>query len=528
MKMLESGGPSDVAENERSNYIIRMQISIEILLKRIGNLTMEFPFLAALESHFREAGLFLVGGAVRDLLLGRETKDYDFLVQGVPAPDLEVFLKGYGKVNWVGRNFGVYKFVPGGGPPEEIDVALPRKEHSFSYSGGYRDFDVQSDPNLPIEEDLRRRDFTINAMAVDLRRRHLIDPFGGVADLQRGLLRAVGEPSLRFSEDYSRLLRGLRFACQFSLRFEDKTWKALLTAVPLLNAKREDGGFVTPRETIAKEWIKAMVADPVCAFDLWDKSGAFAQLIPELLPMKGCPQPVIFHSEGDVWTHTRLALAQLASPEFREEFKRPYDAETVFAVLFHDIGKPYTIQTPERDGVDRIRFNNHDHVGARAAREIASRLRLSSFPKGSRYYIEEESLAWLIEKHLILVQGEVEQMRASTIEKHFLSPDRPGEKLMQLIFCDGMASRPADGAPQLLHYRQLKQRIGQIQALGRQKAEVPAPLVSGKEVMETLKIAPGPEVGKYLTLLREEQLSGKVSTREEAIAFLRKAALDRC
>lgn len=500
-----------------------MEIFVDYLWNKIDPVRSTFPFLAALEARFPEGEIYLVGGAVRDLLLGRETKDFDFLIRRVSAEKLRDFLKEHGKVNWVGKNFGVYKFMPNGIVLEEqIDIALPRTERSFLKGGGRRDFEVQSDAALAVEEDLRRRDFTVNAIAADLKKRALVDPFGGVDDLRAGWLRAVGDPAQRFAEDTSRLLRGLRFACQFQFQFEEKTWTALRAAIGALNAKREDGSDVVPREIIAKEFIKAIVSDPVRAFDLWEESGAFAELIPELLRMKGCPQPEIYHTEGDVWTHTRLALSVLASPSFQAEFQEPYDAETVLAVLFHDIGKPTTIQTPERDGVDRIRFNGHDLVGARLAREIAARLKLSTYTKGSRYHVNEESLAWLIEKHLILVQGEVDQMRAATIEKHFLNPQRPGLKLLQLIFCDGSATVLPSGNPQLVSYRRLRERIGAMEALAASRARVPPPLLSGEEVMEMLGIPPGPEVGKYLSLLREEQLSGRLADREAAKAFLKR------
>lgn len=499
-----------------------MKTFTDSLWAQIDQARSSFPFLAALEARFPAGEIYLVGGAVRDLLLGRDTKDYDFLIRGIPAEELKEFLQRYGKVNWVGRSFGVYKFMPEGlGLEEPIDIALPRTERSFMKGGGRRDFEVQSDPALPVEDDLRRRDFTVNAIAADLRRRRLIDPFGGVDGLKRGLLQAVGDPAQRFAEDTSRLLRGLRFACQFGFDVEEKTWRALRGGMKGLNALREDGTPILPREIAAKEFVKAIVFDPVRAFDLWDQSGAFMELVPELLRMKGCPQPENYHSEGDVWTHTRLALSVLASPAFQEEFHRPYDAETALAVLFHDIGKPYTIQTPERDGVDRIRFNNHDQVGGRLAREIAARLKLSSHAKGSRYHVDEEALGWLIEKHLILVHGEVDQMRAATIEKHFLTPSRPGAKLLQLIFCDGSATIPPDGGPQLVHYRRLKERIREMEALSAERSRIPPPLLSGDEVMEILGVPSGPEVGRCLALLREEQLSGRIAGRADAVQFLR-------
>jgi len=499
-------------------------ISTENLWESVADLRSRLSFLKALEDAYPESEVYLVGGAVRDLLIRRETKDYDFLVRRIPAETLGAFLKKHGKVSWVGKQFGVFKFYPKDLEVEEaIDVALPRTEASFSHSGGYRDFDIVSDPELPVEADLDRRDFTMNAIAADLKNRRLIDPHAGQSDLKAARLRTVGEAALRFSEDTSRALRGLRFAVQLDLTFEAESWRALKGAITVLGTKRDDGTWVVPRETIAKELIRAMICHPARAFDLWDESGAFAELIPELLQMKDCPQPENYHAEGDVWTHTRLALSQLSSPEYREAFQGDYDAETVLAVLFHDIAKPVTIQTPERDGVDRIRFNQHDQVGAAMTKQIVRRLKLSTFQKGSRYAVDEGALCWLVERHLILVQGEIDKMRAATIERIFLNPQHPGQKLLQLIYCDGKATVPKDPQNHLSHYALMKARIEKIKALATERDKIPPPLLSGRELMALLKIPSGPEVGSYLTLIREEQLSGRVSTREEAIALIKKS-----
>lgn len=499
-----------------------MHLSTENLWNVLAELRSRLPFLTSLEKDYPESEVYLVGGAVRDLILNRDTKDYDFLVRHVPAEALGKLLRRHGKVSWVGKQFGVFKFYPADERFEEaIDVALPRTEDSFSNGGGYRDFDITTDPTLTVTEDLSRRDFTINAMAAHLKKNVLIDPYSGFSDLEAACLRAVGEPAHRFSEDTSRVLRGLRFAAQLDLDFDDESWSALKQSFGPIHEKREDGSWLVPRETIAKEFIKAMVSHPVRAFDLWDESGAFANVIPELLTMKGCPQPPHYHSEGDVWRHTRLALSQLTSQAYQDEFKEDYDAETVLSVLFHDIAKPVTIQTPEKDGVDRIRFNNHDNVGAKMAKEIGRRLKLSSFQKTSRYYISEDHLTWLIEKHLILVHGDIDKMRAATIERIFLNPDRPGKKLMQLLYCDGMATVPQNNQEQLSYYRQIKKRIAKIEALSAERAKIPAPLLNGRDVMKILDISSGPSIGKYLNLIREEQLSGRLSTKETAIVFLK-------
>ncbi|MEK7747461.1 MAG: HD domain-containing protein [Nitrospirota bacterium] len=498
-----------------------MSYDITPLLEKARHLRASLPFLCDFENCFPNGEVYLVGGAVRDFLLDRNTKDVDFLIRNVSASELHPFLNQRGKANFVGKNFGVYKFIPAG-KTDEIDVALPRTERSFSYQGGYRDFEIVTNPNLSVDEDLKRRDFTINAIALDMRKLCLIDPFDGLKDLSSGVLKAVGDPAIRFSEDHSRLLRGLRFICQLNFQFDPGTKQALFEKMSTINSKREDGAYVVPRETIAKEFLKALCCNPVRMFDLWDESGAFAQLIPELLRMHGCPQPPQFHSEGDVWEHTRLALSQLTSPQFCEEFQPPFDAEVALSVLLHDVGKPMTIQTPEKDGIDRIRFDNHDHVGAAMAREIIKRLKLSSLPKSGPYAIYEDAVSWLIEKHLILVCGDVDKMRAATIEKYFLDPKVPGQNLMRLIFCDGNAAIPAlDQTPKIRHYHQLKIRLEKMNQLRKGAADVIVPFLSGQEIMSLLNITTGPKVGKYLALLREEQLSERVINREEAIAFLK-------
>src|SRR3989344_4515984 len=325
------------------------------------------------------AEIFLVGGAVRDFILNRPTKDYDFVVRGIPAPELELLLKKSGTVNLVGKTFGVFKFDPKTRykiqdtrykPLEPFDIALPRTEHSLSMAGGYKDFEVQSDHKLPIEEDLKTRDFAVNAVALKLKTQNsklkidgVIDPSDGLKDLGLKTLRAVGEPRQRFQEDYSRILRGLRFACQLNFEIEAETKNAIKKLAARLNDQKNNEWIVS-RETIGREVVKMFVLDPKKAFALFEKFNLFEILIPEILKGIGCPQPPNWHTEGDVFEHTRLAMKILREKDFIKEFpKISYDAEVVFGTLFHDIGKPYTIQTPAKDGADRIRFNNHEAEG---------------------------------------------------------------------------------------------------------------------------------------------------------------------
>ena len=163
----------------------------------------KIPFIKQLIKKFPKADLFLVGGAVRDEILGRETKDFDFVIRGVSKDNLQKFLTTQGKVDLVGKKFGVFKFKPKGWKGLEIDIALPRTEHSINFSGAYKDFKIQSNAKLKIEDDLSRRDFTINAMAFNIKKQELVDPFNGQVDLKKQKIKAVGKPEQRFREDYS-------------------------------------------------------------------------------------------------------------------------------------------------------------------------------------------------------------------------------------------------------------------------------------------------------------------------------------
>ncbi|MBI5071821.1 CCA tRNA nucleotidyltransferase [Candidatus Falkowbacteria bacterium] len=480
-------------------------------------------FAKELLSAFPQSEIYLVGGAVRDAALGeKKQKDYDFVVRNVLPETLEKFLKERGEVVLVGRNFGVYKFVPKDFKLEEaFDIALPRTEHSLGAGGGYRDFKVQSDPKMTMEEDLGRRDFTVNTMALDLKDGKLVDPFHGLEDLDAKVLRAVGEPQERFKEDYSRMLRALRFAAQFGFTIEGKTFLAIQDMIKNINDERQRGGKkerVVPYETIAKELLKAFWRDPVRALELYESSGALYELMPELFSLRGCEQPPNFHSEGDVWTHTKMALANLYSERFKKQFgeERP-SAEVVMAVLFHDLGKPLTLKTPERDGTDRIRFDGHDVAGAEAAGKICRRLKLDSLPEGSPIRVDPKRVEQMIGKHMLLLQGEIEGMKPSTIEKYFFNPNFPGDGLLQLTFADALATIPKVGEPDLENFYTMVKRIEGLKSLVKEKNRLPKPILSGDEIMKRFKLKPDPKVGELIKVLREAQLSGEVGAEDDPI-----------
>lgn len=232
---------------------------------------------------YPEAKVYVVGGAVRDALRGRETHDYDLVVSNLAPDKLEAWLSAHGKVSFVGKRFGVWKFSPYHDPSNpEIDIALPRKEISIGGDGGYRQFIVESDPILPIEEDLSRRDFTINAIAYDWREQTLVDPFNGQGDLREQIIRAVGNPIDRLTEDSSRMLRALRFACVLGFAIDSKTWEAIQKLASRL-ALEVGGRRVVARELVSEEFFKAFSASPKKCLELYSSSGAWSELFGGLM-----------------------------------------------------------------------------------------------------------------------------------------------------------------------------------------------------------------------------------------------------
>jgi len=470
-------------------------------------------FIKQLLKEFPKAEIFLVGGAVRDAILGQKTTDFDLVVRGVNKNNLEKILKKYGKVNLVGKKFGVFKFKPKNWKGEDVDIALPRREHSLNLSGVYKDFKIKSNAKLKIEDDLSRRDFTINAMAWDIKNDKLIDPFDGQKDLKKKIIKSVGIAKNRFKEDYSRMLRAIRFACQFDFKIETKTWQAIKKEIKKIT-KKIDGVQIVPYEIIAKELNKAIIYNPIKTIELLEKSGAVKILMPELLKMKGCPQPKNWHSEGDCFKHTMLALKNIESKKFKTEFKnKKVSPEVIWGLLFHDIGKPYTIVK-----ADRLRFNNHDNVSAQVFKKIAKKLKLSSAG------VDIEKIEKIIAKHMLPTHSKLSNMKDTTIEKYFFNPNFPGTDLLMLIFADIMATVPPNGKPNFKEYKILKKRIDKLAKKSKNKKDLPKPLVTGHDIIKKFKLKSSPKIGKLLTATREAQLKGKIKTKKQGLDLIKKTA----
>jgi poly(A) polymerase len=288
---------------------------------------------------------YWAGGCVRDLRLGRDPVDYDVATSATPDEVLKLFPKTV----TVGAQFGVVKVFL---DEVEIEVATFRSDHGTR--DGRRPAAVRY-AQTP-EEDVRRRDFTINGLLYDPLEEKVLDFVGGQEDLRAELIRAIGKPKERFAEDYLRLLRAVRFAARFEYGLEENTWKAL-------KATHEGIQQVSP-ERVRDELLKMLIEGGARrAFELLDESGLLQILLPEVVRMKGIEQPPQFHPEGDVWVHTLLMLEKMEQPT----------PTLALGVLLHDVGKPPTFKPPTGPG-ERIRFDGHASLGAVMTGEICRRL----------------------------------------------------------------------------------------------------------------------------------------------------------
>lgn len=320
--------------------------------------------------------IYEVGGAVRDRLLGRTIKDTDYLVTAIPLDNLCALLKPLGNVALVGKSFGVMKFTPHDSPDITVDIALPRRE--VSTGTAHRDFDVQFDPNLPVEVDLARRDFTINAMARNCRDGWITDPFHGQADLEKKLLRQVFAQA--FPEDPLRILRGIQFAARFNLKIEAETAAAMQTHAALLTT--------VSGERIMEEMVKLLSApQPSRGFVLMRDLGILPHVLPELAQNVGVMQE---KREGDdVFLHTMRVLDAARSDS---HVTQAGNLDLLLAALFHDVGKAKTKQFDP--AVNRITFYSHQLVSKKLARK-----RLADW-KCQTMGVDPQRVLNLIEHHM--------------------------------------------------------------------------------------------------------------------------------
>ncbi len=416
---------------------------------------------------------YYAGGCVRDKLLGRQATDFDIATSATPDQVQPLFARAS---DLQGKAFGVVRVLVGG---ETFEVATFRLDGP--YTDGRR---PESVAFATAEEDAQRRDFTVNGLFYDPIQDKIIDYVGGRADLEHRLIRAIGNPDARFTEDALRLFRAIRFAGQLDFTIDPATWDAIVRLAP--TSER-----LAP-ERVRDELVKCLTGpQPGRTYDLLDQSGLLRVWIPECEKMKGVEQPPQFHPEGCVHTHTRLMLGMLKNPS----------PELALSVLFHDIAKPET-QTVDANG--RIRFNEHEVRGARAAERIMKRLRFSNDMI--------ETVTACVANHMAF--KDVKNMRLSTLKRFLSRPHLETELELHRLDCTS-----SHGALDLYDF------VLEKKAELAQTDLAPPPLITGRDLIAS-GIPAGPTMGRILDLVRDEQLEGRLTSPAQALGFALNVARD--
>ncbi|HEU4929634.1 MAG TPA: HD domain-containing protein [Candidatus Krumholzibacteria bacterium] len=431
--------------------------------------------------------LFRVGGSVRDRLLGLpNVADTDYLVRGISPQALEPLLDRHGSWSRVGKAFGVYKFKPRDGGPV-VDIAFPRTETSTGT--GHRDFHVQFDWTLPVEADLGRRDFTINAIAERIPDGQLVDPRHGREDLAQGILRIMFPRAL--IEDPLRLLRGARFAARFDLTVESGTRAAMTAAAGLL--------ATVSAERVQDELTKTMAQceRPSRALDLLHATGSLATWLPELERCAGVEQNE-YHPDDVYWHSLKSCDAA------------PRESLLVrWAALLHDLGKVDTRQVLHDDGVSRVVFYGHEIVSAELAQHVLERLR---YP---RDFIAR--CRHLVREHMYHYES---AWKEATVRRFMRRIGEDAvEDLLELRAAD---SRSRDLHTELSSLEELRSRID-TERRARSVLTVKDLAIDGSDVMRETGMSPGPDVGRVLEAMLERVLeTPELNTRERLLDELEK------
>ena len=441
----------------------------------------------------RERGhqAYLVGGCVRDMVLGHEPADYDVTTDATPNQVMRIFPETYA----VGAQFGVVLVPPGSPDARElrpaVDATSVPTDHSkadvvevatfrsdIGYSDGRHPDRVQfsTDPR----EDVERRDFTINGLLLDPIKGEILDFVGGQQDLKAGIIRTIGSPEQRFEEDKLRMLRAVRFAARFEYTIDPATFAAM--------QKLAGNIHQVSRERVRDELSKMLIEGHARrAFLLLDESGLLQQVLPEISAMKGVAQPPQFHPEGDVFVHTLLLL---------EKLPRPSPMTLAWGALLHDVGKPATFRV-----ADRIRFDGHVEVGVKMAEQICRRFRFSNH--------DTEQILALVKNHMRF--GDVQRMKESTLKKFMRLPQF--EEHLELHRLDCQSSHG-----DLTSYEFTREKLVSTPEASMR----PAPLVTGNDLINAGYV-PGPRFKEILAAVEDSQLEGQLQNKEQALAFVRQS-----
>ena len=433
-------------------------------------------FAISIVRTLREKGYhaYLVGGCVRDLLLGREPADYDVATDATPDQVMRIFPQTYA----VGAQFGVVlvPIVQSDGENNEKTIEVATFRSDISYSDGRHPDAVRFSKSA--HEDVQRRDFTINGLLLDPITNEVLDFVDGRKDLDSGIIRTIGDPELRFGEDKLRMLRAVRFAARFEYQVESGTFSAIQKLASQIHR--------ISRERVRDELTKMLTESHARrAFMLLDETGLLHEVLPEIEAMKGVEQPPQFHPEGDVFVHTLLLL---------EKLPQPCPMTLAWGALLHDVGKPPTF----RVAPDRIRFDGHVDVGVKMAEEICRRLRCSNH--------DTEQILALIKNHMRFAYAP--QMKESTFKKFVRMPRFQEHLELHRLDCQ---SSHGD----LTTFNFTRDKMANLPP----EAMRPEPLISGDDLIAR-GYEPGPRFKEILGAVEDAQLEGRLQSREEAMDFV--------
>ncbi len=436
------------------------------LLSRIDPTLLDGALAITRRLHAAGYQAYFAGGAVRDLLLGRELSDIDIATAAPP----DVIQGLFGQTLAVGAQFGVIVVVV---PPNQYEVATFRKE--TGYQDGRHPGQVES---TDAREDALRRDFTVNALFLDPEGERILDFVGGQTDLEKRLIRTVGQARERFEEDKLRILRAIRFACALDFEIDSDT----LAAIPAFSSTIRQVSMERIRDELLRLLTESGAAR---GLPLLLQTGILEVILPEVAAMSGVEQPPEFHPEGDVFIHTCLMF----------EYAGKINPALALGILLHDVGKPPTFRVEER-----IRFDGHAEVGAEMAHRICHQLRLSN--ELTHRVVD------LVRDHLKFIH--VQDMRESTLKRFLRREDFVDH--LELHRLDCLSSHR-----NLSNYDFCKAKLEEF---GKEVVR-PKPLLNGHDLISE-GFKPGPLFSEILTDLEDQQLEGSIQTREEAFAWLRK------
>ncbi len=443
----------------------------------------------------RQAGgrPLVVGGAVRDALMGLPLKDYDLEVFGLEAERLRTVLASLASVDEVGQAFTVFKVSGLEGVHGAVDVSLPRRDSKVG--PGHRGIAAVGDPRLSVEESTRRRDFTINAILFDPLSGELVDPQGGQADLAARILRAVDAQA--FGEDPLRALRAVQFAARFALTVEPET-ACLCAATPLAEL---------PAERVWGEVEKLLLGArrPSLGLALMRDWGMLATVAPELPPLIDTPQDPAWHPEGDVWVHTLQCVDEAA--KLIAELDRPRALAVMLATLCHDLGKPATTRL---EG-GRLRSPGHEEAGVPPTLRLLDRWNIHTL---LGYEVRSQVVA-LVANHLKPGQLFDQRERVSDGAIRRLAQKCEPALLERVARADCLGRKPGNFQPLAMDW--FRDRVRALLV----EVRPPRPILQGRDLV-ALGVAPGPELGRLLRAMYERQLDGQVRTLEDAIEQARK------